>query len=166
MEAPTSHVTIHFSSKSNFFAPWFSLGSCFICDFLIKKPCMKKATAEITTHPSWSIRDKHHKKRPFSWKYFIVGKVRKFLPRLIKKKNPKTKTPKTPGNPIRKVCCALYWSLFFSSSLMSQGASELHQFLVQQCTECSQLALADHYLDGQLPTPSLLVAEHLIPHYG
>lgn len=48
---------------------------------------------------------------------------------------------------------------------MSQGASEIQPFLVQQCTESSSLAPADHYLDGQLPTSSLLVAEHLIPHY-
>lgn len=49
---------------------------------------------------------------------------------------------------------------------MSQGASEIHQFFVQQCTEPSHLALADHHLEGQLPTPSLLVDEHLILLYG
>lgn len=61
IEAPPSHVTIHFSSKSNFFTPRFSLGSCFICDFLIKKPCKNEATTETTRDPSWSTRNKHIK---------------------------------------------------------------------------------------------------------
>lgn len=166
IEAPSSHVTIRFSSKSNFFAPRFSLGSCFICNFLIRKPYMNKATAEITSHPSWSKRGKYHKKWPCSWKYFLLGKVIKFLPGLIKKNNPKTKTSKQN----RKSCKeGELWAVLvtiFSSSLMSQVASEIHPFLVQQCTEPSHLALADHYLDGQLPTPSLRVVKHLTPHYG
>lgn len=100
-------------------------------------------------------------------KIFHSRKGKKILSWNNQEKESKNQNTQKPQETLSGRCavnCTNHY--FFRSSLMSQGASESRPFLVQQCTEPSHLVLADHDLDGQLPTPSLLGAEHLIPHHG